>query len=181
VPKGERERDPSGVWMSVYWWRKRAITVGEVKNIFCREVARYVKGSGGEWHPEVVKKFKEAIRVVEDADRVFGPIRDALGAHVRPANAKKVKPKVDPTPMVLRRHRDEEFEVVLDLGTSQATSLCHVTATAFMFAWSDATRQGDYASLRLELHEKFMLAFNAIRHGIDLLLGIQWKKAGLLK
>ncbi len=152
--------------MSFYWWRKRAITVGEVKNIFCHEVADHVKRSSGDWDPEVVKKLK-----VDPGGRGGRLERSASfgmrWAHVRPANAKRVITKADPTPTVLRRHQDEEFEVVLDLGTSHATSLCHVTATAFMFAWSDANTQGDYASLRLELHEKFMVAFNAIRHGID--------------
>src|SRR5580698_4392690 len=104
VPKGDREGDLSGVWMSFYWWRKRAITIGEVKHIFCHDVANYVKCNSADWRPEFVEKLKESIRAVEEADRAFGPIRDALGAHVRPENAVRTKPKADPTPKVLQRH-----------------------------------------------------------------------------
>jgi hypothetical protein len=180
VPKGDRPGDATEVWLSVYSWRKLAITVGEVKNIFSHDLTQYLEARERGWEPQMVLILRDAIKAVYKADEVLAPIRDGLGAHVRPSNAVQREKKPDPTPEILRRHAEEHFEVVLDARTGEETSFCGVTSMAFMLAWPEATTQGEYVRLRTQMHQRFMACFNPIRHGIDLLFAIRWGEAGLL-
>jgi len=107
------------------------------------------------------------------------PIRDALGAHVRPSNA--VRPKVDPVPEVLRAHGGFEYEVTLDMDNGSQTRLCGVTAAAYLFAWPEVRTEEDYEKRRNTLHPEILFrCFRSIRHGIDLILAWEWQKRGLL-
>jgi hypothetical protein len=180
VPKGARHDDPSGVWSNVYGLRKLAITVGEVKNIFSHDVAPYLLTM--DWPSDVVKAMQAAVAAVEDVEAKLRPIRDGLGAHVRPANAVQTKPRVDPTPAVLRAHGAMEFSLTLDMETSQTTSFCGLSAAAYLFAWPDVRTEEDYEKKRMELHPTVLFrCFAAIRHGIDLLMAQHWRKLGLLR
>lgn len=175
---GIRDGDPTNAWLSVYGLRKLAITVGEVKNIFSHDVSAYLQTV--DWPLHVVTDFESAIAAVEDANDRLQPIRDALGAHVRPSNAQQ--PKVDPTPEVLRAHGQFEYDVTLDMETGSTTRFCGVTAATYLFVWAEVRTEEDYEKRRNALHPTILYrCFGSIRHGIDLIFAWEWQKRGLLK
>jgi len=177
-PKPGGDDEARGMWLQIYGLRKLSITLDELKNIFSHEAFLQTV----DWPVDVVRGVRELTVAVEDLTKKLQPIRDALGAHVRPANAVHTKPKADPTPEVLRAHSGMEIEVVLDMKTGSETSLCGLTSLAFVFAWPEVRTNEDYARRRSEIGPMALLKpAMAIRQGIDLLLAHHWSGRGLLK
>jgi hypothetical protein len=179
-PKTAVDDEAQGTWLEIYRLRKLSITLGELKNIFSHEVRTFL--ATVDWPTDVVRAVADLTLAVEDLTAKLQPVRDALAAHVRPANAVQAKPKIDPTPEVLRAHGGMEIEVVLDMKTGRETSLCGLTSMAFVFAWPEVRTQEDYARRRTEIGPVVLLeSAMAVRQGIDLLLAHHWERRGLLK
>jgi len=169
----KRDDPPGEVWRCAYTLRKIGITIREIKNIFCHELQHMLSKRAATLPPPLVDEIKRAIVAVEEADVMLEPIRNAMGAHVRPRNASQV-PNYDPTPDILRAHGESPFEVCVDMGTGRATSFRTLTAAAFLFAWPDVVSEDDYFRKHAALADKLYGCLASTIHTIDGLLYVRW-------
>jgi hypothetical protein len=176
--EGERlglkpEDSPDEVWRCAYTLRKLTITIGEVKNLLAHDARESLKRRSALMSPTFLEAVENTVQAIEVAAAAVKPLRDGLGAHVRPSNA--MEDNRDPTPDVIRLHGATEFNLTLDMHNGRSTSFREMTVSALLFAWPDVVdvphlerRHGELASTVIpSLHRMF--------HAIDMLLYLHWE------
>lgn len=168
------------LWRSMYAIRKICITLEEVRGILTAFAHDFVKGRrilAGTVPLEML--FGLAVSMIDEASTLVKPVRDRLGAHVRPSNSIP-KGASDPTPSLLRAHGDAEIELRLDLVASERTSLHQLTNAALLFAWPDVLSVEDVRRRMDDLVAKLSSAHLAAAKAIDTLLAEFWGDLGLV-
>lgn len=168
---------PDAVWRCSYMLRKVGITIGEISDIFCDQIARRVPDLEAKYGAPVGDRLTKAIAAVRAADEYLKPLRDSLGAHMEPKFSNKRKD--DPTRTVIEAHGDSEFHLVLDLHNGKITSMREFTAAAFLFAWPDVKTLEDFARKHDELSDKLFGCMAPAIHTIDIFFLLHFRKLGL--
>ncbi len=124
--------------------------------------------------------LKEAIKTVREAAAVVEPIRNSIGAHLRPQN---VTPGATPTAevRVLQNHPNLEGTAHIDLSDFKKTTYRGFTQSALLFAWPGAVEDHELEQKNDELQDAVFKAAPALLHSIDVLLIRHWMNMGVLE
>jgi len=169
---------PEEVWRTVYFLRRLSVSLLEAKNILAHELSTLVKASSDEAMKALGPHLREAISRVVAVEDVLRPLRDSLGAHVRPSNADKNEVSVEAR--VLRNHPLLEGSVPV-LQSTKETSYRNLSQTSLLFAWPDADDDSTLEAKHVALQQAVLSAAGDVMRVADAVLVYHWWRVGAVE
>jgi hypothetical protein len=181
-----REDGPEQVWRCTYFLRRLSVSILEARDVLAHEVSEAIKRPADEAMARLAPHIREAVKVVAVAVEAIKPLRNVVGAHVRPQNADPQGPKADrPRPpveaQVLRNAAGSEVAALVSLWDSGATTFRGLTVLAPVLPWPEDASDQAMARRHEVLSRAIRKATGNVLAVIDALLLRHWWNLGLLK
>jgi hypothetical protein len=170
---------PQAVWRCSYFVRKISVSLDEVRCIFVTDVQKSINHSRDDAALGLAPHIAHVRRQVEASHAVLSPIRNGLGAHMRPQNADSSSPTVFAD--VLRAFPALAGQASIDLERISDSAFHELAVNALVFAWPDVTSDGDHETRQDALQKAIFNAVPKVMGAIDALLVRHWWHLGLLK
>lgn len=167
------------IWRCTYFIRRLSTSLMEAESIFASEVGKFAKKAGD---PEVSKlspRLREAMTVARNAAALLKPIRDAVGAHIRPQNVDPRGESVEAR--VLRNFPNLSGTGLLSPDVLHETTFREFTTIAPVLAWPDVNDGTMHETRHIELRDALVRTAANVLYCIDALLILHWSRLGLLK
>ncbi len=170
------------VWRCTYFIRKLCITIFEAAGLFEQEVQTHGNRQRAE-SPKLHSLISRAREAVVAVREVIEPVRNGLGAHIRPAyvapDRDKSLPSVEET--LFRNHGNHPASVTLDFRNSQRTSFRGATFLAPLMAWPDIEDWNATLEKHLELRHAIMAGARSMVGSIEIILAEWRNELGIIK
>jgi hypothetical protein len=174
--------DPEAHWQFAYYLRRLSVSMLEAKRIFdagdsgSDGITRKLKLQA-RLHPHRREFYQAIVRLttkLAKVERLLLPIRNSIGAHVRPNDANPDKATESYEVRGLRAHGGHRGEIHLNKASAFGTSYREFTRLAPFFCWPEVV---DSESLQRKLPEFIQPVVETTRHviaGIDAVLYAFW-------
>jgi hypothetical protein len=181
---GLNEEDGSEeVWRCNYFIRKLCVTMLEAVGVFSQDVQKLANRDRASLPPKLPALLTRARQILDEARPVLEPIRNTVGAHVRPANADPGRDAEELTveAQVLGYHASYPVHVRVDFKEPQRMSFRGLTIVSTFFAWPDSTDLAAVLERHKDLRKHLMLGARSLLGAISLLLVDFWIKIGAVE
>jgi hypothetical protein len=167
------------VWRCSYFLRRLSVSILEARAILAYEGGKASKRARDEVMVGLAPHIKDVIANVEQVVQTLDPIRNAIGAHMRPQNADSDGPCVESR--VLQNLPNLAGEATVSFGTLDQTTFRKISMNALLFAWPDIDTDEKHEQRHDELHSALTSSVPGVLRSIDALLVRHWWHLGLLK
>ena len=166
------------VWRCVYFLRRIAISISEARGILEQDLGKAINRVKDDAIQALAPVLRNTIEAVVDAAKVVEPIRNAVGAHVRPQNANPKGPDV--VHEVLCNQPGHRGTATIDLASIRNTSYRGMSSVALAFAWPTARTDEEIGACHDKLRDAVFAAVPKLLHAVDFLLAYHWMTLGVL-
>lgn len=173
--------DPSNedTWRCTYFLRRISISLVEAHAVLSYQVGKESKRAKDDLMLALAPHIRAATAALDEANRLVAPLRNAVGAHLRP---KYADPKCDGVEVqVLRNYPLLEGEARISLSDFHASTYRALTVNSLLFAWPDIDSDEKHDSEHLKFRDALLASVNKVLDAIDGLLIRHWLTLGLLK
>jgi hypothetical protein len=162
------------VWQHSYFLRRLSISILEAKNVFVAEMEPMLNESGGLLGGGMREPVVALASRLREIEPMIKPLRDALGAHVRPNNANPDKTSETYDVLGLRAHAKWEGTITLNRVSLIGTTYREFTQAAYLFAWPDVTDDDALVKHAAEFQPMITRATAEVARAIDGVLYAFW-------
>lgn len=165
--------DPDALWRFAYFLRRLSVSVLEAKHLFDAEIGRTLKRQARQhFHRRpLYRNFLELIKKLNSIEKILEPVRNSLGAHVRPEDANPEAGTESYAVRGLRTHRGMSGEIIVNDAAQFGTSYREFTRYSFLFPWPEVV-DGDglnekatsFVQPVLETTRHLLAAMDAVLH-----------------
>ena len=162
-------------WRCAYFIRKLSVSLDEAAGLFQHEVQKYGKGLLQE-SPRLAKTISMARKQLVQTREAIKVVRDALGAHIRPANAlsKEARTVTNAEGKMLGALGDEGGVVRVDFRDKQRTSYQGITQLSLFLLWPEASTLAQIFEKHEQVRDAIVFGGRAAMHAIDVVLASYW-------
>lgn len=122
--------------------------------------------------------LRKAITAVEEAAVIVEPIRNSIGAHLRPQNGDPAGDSVEPR--VLSNHKELGGIVRIAFDDPRQSNFRSLTLNSLLFAWPDVDSDDKHEQRHAEMQKALLAAVPKSLTAIDALLVRHWRNLGVL-
>jgi hypothetical protein len=174
---GLKEEDGSEeVWRCNYFIRKLCITMLEAVGVFSQDVQKLANRGRASLPPKLPALLTRAREILDEARPILEPIRNTVGAHVRPSNADPGRAAEELTveAEVIGHHASYPVHVRIDFKTPEQMTFRGLTVVSTFFAWPEAKDFPAVIERHKELRKHLMLAGRSLLGTLGVLLVDYW-------
>ena len=162
------------VWLYSYFLRRMSVSFMEARGVLSFEASKESKRAQDDLMNSLAPDVRAAVAVLEEASCLMKPLRDAIGAHVRPQN-------VDPAGKFLHNWKSLEGEAKFCLADFEQSSCRSLTFASAAFAWPDVDSIEKYKLRNIEIRDAIFSSVSKVIWAIDCLLIRHWWNLGLAR
>jgi hypothetical protein len=167
--------DDEGPWTHAYYLRRLCVSLLEAKNVLDTEVGPTLKKSRGPLRDVLRKPIAKLSAGLAKIEPTLRPLRDALGAHVRPNDANPDRSNSESYDVRgLRAHAEWPAKITFNKLTPVGTSYRGFTAISFLFAWPDVTDHESLLERANTFYEPIAVLSSEVAMAIDGVLYAFW-------
>jgi hypothetical protein len=153
------------VWRCTYFLRRMSISLLEARAILSFDVGKESKRANDEIMLTFAPYLHDTLTVLNKAAKVLEPLRNAVGAHLRPQNADPKGLGVEAR--VLRNFPMLEGEAEFCLSNFQRSTCRSLTMNSLLFAWPDVDTDEGYKTRHLAMRNAIVSSMNRVIWAID--------------
>ena len=163
------------VWRCSYFIRKLCVTLFEASGLFEQQVQKYANAQC-RVSPKLTDVISRARKQLVETRGIIEPIRNSLGAHIRPTYALSGEDRLLPNveARMLASLRTEGGTVCLDFKDNRRTSFRGITRLSVFALWPNATSLEEIFDEHRKLSKALLLGGRAALHAIDIVLASYW-------
>ncbi len=167
------------VWKTTYFVRRVCVTLEEVRGL-AQEASKHGNQSKDKATRLVYGQLSALVKLLNRNTAVFAPVRNTVGAHLRPSNASKDK-TVNVVEKVLKNFPDLTADFWVNLDLPQHTSFHGITVNAIHLAWPDVDTGRKLKLAHRCLARAVLKTAKPVLQAIDELLVLHWMQLGIVK
>jgi hypothetical protein len=167
------------IWLYSYFLRRMSISLMEARSVLSCEAGKESKLAKDDLMNSLAPDVRAAVAVLDEASCLMKPLRDAIGAHVRPQNVDPAGGAVEVR--VLRNWDTLEGEARFCLADFEHSSCQSLTFASLAFAWPDVDSIEKYKLRNTEIRDAVFSSVSKVIWAIDCLLIRHWWNLGLVR
>jgi hypothetical protein len=174
-------QDDEQVWEHVYFLRRLPVSILEAKGILEYEVSRTLKqqAPGSKRHSDLHHAIGQVTAKLAALESLLKPVRNAMGAHVRPDSANPTKGSSESYEIRgLRSHAQRSGKITLNRGSGHGTSYRDFTKHSILFAWPEVTDDATFRAKAAEIFPRLIPIGIELVAAIDAVLMLFWLDVG---
>jgi hypothetical protein len=174
-----QEDDGDAIWRCNYFLRKICISLREAATLFNQKVQPYGNRCRAQ-SPKLGVVISRARQAIEAALVEVKPIRDTLGAHIRPPGAGEGRGTKRSTNKAWQHLATQTAAIVVDFEDKRRTSYRGATYLSSSLAWPDAASLQEIMDSHMRLQNAVETSARAAIGAIDVVLAQFWVDIGVI-
>lgn len=172
----DKNAGPEESWRCTYFIRRMTVSLMEALAVLACEGGKESKRAKDEVMVALGPHVRDTTEALEEAARLLEPVRNAVGAHLRPQNVDPKGGSVEAR--VIKNCPKLQGEARVCLEDLQKSSYRSLTVNSLAFVWPEVQTDEEYVQRLRDLRDGLLTSVQKVIGAIDGLLVRHWWNLG---